>query len=102
MARPRRATESHAVDPVATTWEWRALRSLLMASEPGSPAAAKSALIRGRADKIAPASSRPSFVPTPGQLAELWAFIGELGLPEAAERHLAHLRAHRERRLRAV
>src|SRR4051812_40534901 len=73
--------------------EFRRLRSLCMASDPGTPAAALSATILQRANAIQRAADPPA-----RQLASLWAVIDELGCRPAAEAHINNWRNHLRRR----
>lgn len=90
MARPRRDLVELDPSPLDAERDFRRLRSLLMASEPNTPAAGLSARILAEADAIGKRGGSPE-----RRLAELWTFVDALGLHETAERRLAHL-ARRE------
>lgn len=79
-----------AVSDEYRAWRCTQLARFLMASEPDSPAAATSARIRAEAARVHDA-------PPADRLAALEALLAELGLTEAADRHVEHLLANRRR-----
>lgn len=82
MARPRRDLQ-RAVPAVDPEFAFRWLSRILMASDPVDP---RCRLIHGAAEAIQRRGGSPERT-----LAELWAFIDELGLREEGERHIAHI-----------
>jgi hypothetical protein len=92
----RRTTrrEALAVDDgryVAFRYRW--LRSLLAASEPGSPAAILNARIRERRNRLDATDA-----PVEEKLAQLEAYIASLGLADAADQFIRSLVNGRTRR----
>lgn len=94
MARRRRELPPSDVgaDPL---FDFRWLRTTLMASEPDTPAAAISKRLLREAGAI---DRRGGSIES--KLAALWEVVDELGVRRAAEHHLAYMHRIKERRER--
>ncbi len=92
MARRKPGARTLTVEASDPVLEFRSLASMLMATERGSAGEALSNQILAEAGRI----GRRSLTDREA-VRELRAFVGSMGLGEAADRRLAYLRGVRER-----